>query len=417
MEEFDGWSEPDVLGNCSLVSWTWKRAAQPRIFNRIQINNGDQCKFWSKKIKEFPHIGPYVKELSLADPDDDCMGRPYLRGRAAKALLSGLPCVKSLEVDDFKRWGPVEQRLIKGLQSLHSLRVDDIPGMSRRKDLPDLLYALPNVDEFTPGEVGEAYDENELEAIRETGLVLQKRLPDDGKPRVLREIVLFDAQLSIDKLMWLSGPAFELSQLKTLALIWGDFFEIGTVPYFAALDDFIRLVGEHVEDLDLEMPVPLFYEDVMDPITLINNPLDLLSAHFSASGSLRHFTAIKKLVFELDPEECTFSLGLNNVIFMLKTLSAPNLETIEYNSGIIASPWRMDVLAEIADWKVLDEILVGKSLPSLRSIAFTVSFPAHGPLTGVRDAISDIIKKCLPNSFAKGLVQVNVTFTERIRFD
>ncbi|KAK1224121.1 hypothetical protein PQX77_012980 [Marasmius sp. AFHP31] len=409
MEEFDEWSERETLKACSLVSWVWKQAAQPRIFTHIEITNGVQCKFWSKKIKEFPHLGPYVKKLSLSDPDDDCMGRPYLRGRAAKTLLSSLTSLRRLELDDFKRWGPVEQRLVKGLRTVQSLRVDEIPGMSRSRDLPDLYYTLSNVEDFTPGEVGEEYDETKVGPIRESGIALRGRLPEGGKARNLRELVLFDAQIGIDKLMWLTGPAFDLSTLRHLSLSWGDFFALETVPYFTALDDLLRLVGEHVEDLHLDIPLPFFYDEIFEPILLTSNPLDLLSTHFSHCGPLRSFTALKRVTFATDIEECSISLALNTMLGILKTLAAPHLEVIGLETGLFAPCFQIEsALGEIADWKALDDLVVGKSFPSLRSLIFRINMRPY--VTSRHwETTRDIIQTSLPSAFSKDLLRLYVS--------
>ncbi|KAG7096466.1 hypothetical protein E1B28_003899 [Marasmius oreades] len=106
----------------TLVSRQWYHAAQSRLHWQIRVSSGASCKHWSKKFKKFPHLASFVRVLELSDPEDDCLESPYLRGQPAKRLAAALLTgVTRLEIVDFVRWGPVEQRLIKSFCNLECL--------------------------------------------------------------------------------------------------------------------------------------------------------------------------------------------------------------------------------------------------------------------------------------------------------
>ncbi|ESK84125.1 hypothetical protein Moror_11415 [Moniliophthora roreri MCA 2997] len=183
-----------LLNNVALVSRVWCRAAQAKMFYGIVIDCRQSSQFWSRKFKRCLHLRNYVRELELSDPDDDCMSMPYLLLGPEQFCGSG----RAAPGQTF----PVGDR-------------SNIKGMKSR-DLPDLLYSLPNVDTLRLGPL--SYVLRELPPIREAGSTLRQRLPEDGKSRKLEELQLHEAELSIDYLMWLTGPAFDLSDLDKFHL-------------------------------------------------------------------------------------------------------------------------------------------------------------------------------------------------------
>ncbi|KAJ8091220.1 hypothetical protein PM082_004196 [Marasmius tenuissimus] len=381
VEFFHAWNEWETLQKISLVDRSWKAAAQARLFMRVEIDNGQECKFWNRKFKDFPHLGRYVRQLCLSD-DDDCLGRAYLRTRTAKTLISSLPCVTGLDLVDIKRWGPVEARLVKGLsRSVRTLWVTDIRGMCRIKDLPDLLFSFPNVDNFTPGEIGDGYDEGNLEDTRNTGLEMREVPPRDGKARTLRTITILDVGLSVDHLLWLTGPAFDLSGLRSLTLAWSYFDSLDSCD-FKALDDFIRLIGRSVTSLTLIIPGSRIFRLSQVPSVRAYNPEDLVTEHLGSSPALQHFTALETVAFiplEGDKgykDSFTSSLFVCDTKFMLQAMSGSACRLKKLNLSPRYSRFHLGFTVNATlnlGWNLFDDMLADdKAFPSLQLVVFDV---------------------------------------------
>ncbi|KAL0057229.1 hypothetical protein AAF712_016136 [Marasmius tenuissimus] len=415
VEFFHAWNEWETLQKISLVDRNWKAAAQARLFMRVEIDNGQECKFWNRKFKDFPHLGRYVRQLCLSD-DDDCLGRAYLRTRTAKTLISSLPCVTGLDLVDIKRWGPVEARLVKGLsRSVRTLWVTDIRGMCRVKDLPDLLFSFPNVDDFTPGEIGDGYDEGNLEHTRNTGLEMRELAPRDGKARTLRTITLLNVGLSVDHLLWLTGPAFDLSGLRSLTLAWSCFDSLDSCD-FKALDDFISLIGRSVTSLTLNIPGSRVYRLSQVPSVRAYNPEDLVTEHLVSSPALQHFTALETVAFNMLEDDKSYNdsfasnLFVCNTKFMLQATSGSachlkklNL-TSRYRYGRFYLGFTVNATLNLG-WNLFDDMLADdKAFPSLQLVVLDVivepaayperRFPTWTEFSeGIRGQLSKTISK------------------------
>ncbi|KAK1218590.1 hypothetical protein PQX77_018726 [Marasmius sp. AFHP31] len=269
-------NDRETIQIISLVARCWKHAAQARLFSYVQVDNNQECVFWSRKLTDFPHLAHYVKHLCLSDEEEEPANGPYLREPTTKTLVSSLPCVLRLELFHVKQWGPVEMELNKRFGSaVRNLLLEDIPQMDPVKELPELVYAFPDIEVLDLGGIGPDYKE-ELDQIHARGLEMRTTLPADGKPRKLREIFFFDVGFSLDHLLWLSGPAFDLSDLRDLTFSWDHFFSLESYE-FSVLDDFIRLVGGNVTDLTFELlGVQTDYNSIPWPGKRLAGPGDLV---------------------------------------------------------------------------------------------------------------------------------------------
>ncbi|ESK86217.1 hypothetical protein Moror_16666 [Moniliophthora roreri MCA 2997] len=418
MEELDiAEDHRNLLQSAALVSRVWCQAAQAMIFRSIEVDGRQACQFWSRKFKHSPHLGEYVRQLCLSDPDDDCMGTPYLRTSPAKSLVSALTRLQCLVLEDIMQWGPVEQRLVKRFQTVTDLSVGDIKGMKGSRDLPDLLYALPNVEALRLGTFGPLLNDfRELSAIYEAGAILRSCMPPDSTPRKLRELQLDEADLSIDILMWLTGPAFNLSKLEKFSMTWSDFLpsDDRAEPDFSTHDQLFRLIGGHVTLLDLTIPTPSDYEDSSFHIYHYN-PQDYLTAHLVTSRDLANFTALKTISMDVERSGDLLPYLICTCSALLATLAAPHLRYIQLVSGFNArTKHRLEGACGIPQWKSLDDLLSGGFFPSLSSVDFTVYLVGAtywfllGAGTPVRQDIVAAIQGCLPRTVSKGLLRLNV---------
>ncbi|KAK7051401.1 hypothetical protein VNI00_004901 [Paramarasmius palmivorus] len=251
------------LRNFSLVSKSWCRVSQAKLFEVIRVDSADSCKFWNRKFREHPHLGPLVKDLRLSDPREDIADRPYLRKTPAKALILACCNVRKLALGKFKRWGPLEQRLIKSLQLVQELRLEENPGFSRIIHLPDVVYNLPHLNKISIGNPGEDYKLIWPSSAYEEGLSLRERRPPNGGPIQLNHLEFTRSEYSTDLFLWASGPAFDHSKLEHVTLSWREVTystnpSIATpaTPDFKALATFLRAIKHCSLSLSLILPYP-----------------------------------------------------------------------------------------------------------------------------------------------------------------
>lgn len=415
----------------TLVSRQWYHAAQSRLHWRIIVSCGESCKQWSRKFKKFPHLGSFVRLLELSDPDDDCLSSPYLRGQPAKRLAASLTGLTRLKIINFVRWGPVEQRLVKSFRNLEYLGIGGISCMSRSRDLPDLIFSFPKLSGLMfYGGVGARYDHQEAPSIIEVGQSLGRQLPDNDKPIPITEVLsLSNAEICHDQLMWFSSPAFDLSRLRLLAMNWSDFpVEMQSPPTFAALDDLCARVGGTLNVLDLGFPNYETHHRFFVMARVREGP-DLLSAHLISSGILSQFTALTEIKLDHFMHERNLPAALRVTIPLLKSLSAPSLRVIEFNAGAEIS--RRDTLqfnleaetirhesncmySTLPEWRQLDDLLVGKTFPSLRSFRFLLHVVRYrcGCAVGKRLVRSVSEGHWLPKTHSKGMLELETTWED-----
>ncbi|KAG7096464.1 hypothetical protein E1B28_003897 [Marasmius oreades] len=341
----------------TLVSRQWYHAAQSRLHWQIRVSSGASCKHWSRKFNKFPHLASFVRVLELSDPDDDCLESPYLRSQPAKRLAAALTGVTRLEIVDFVRWGPVEQRLIKSFCNLECLSVGRIPCMSRSKDLPDLVFSFSKLSGLMIyGDIGMEYDPEEGASVIEAGKSMCRQFPLDGKPVQLTEVLsLSTADACHDLLMWFSSPGFDLSKLQLLAMKWSELPFGMPSPVISALDNICTRISGSLTVLDLGFP---------------DDPTDVLSSHLIDSKILSQFTALIEIRLDHSELERNLPSALGVTVPLLKSLSAPCLRVIEFKAGAGVTKRDDQEYLELAEWKLLDELLVDGTFPSVRSFRF-----------------------------------------------
>ncbi|KAL0059606.1 hypothetical protein AAF712_013657 [Marasmius tenuissimus] len=397
-------SRRDDLRSISLVSSIWRHAAQASLFEDIRMTNGDECKFWSRKFKRYPHLGRYVKHLHFGHTSEDCVERAYLRSRTAKALVSSLPNVRYLYLYDINRWSEVELRLVKSMsRSVRFLYLGKAPAIGRRRALPALLYALPNVENLCGGLPG-GYDD--LASLHKAGLAMRDYIPEDKKPRRLRQLIIVEVEIAIDLLLWLTGPAFDLSNLHILTLSWCILADPALYDT-TVIDDFIRLVGNHVTDLTLMIPLNIFSSQApksYHPSRRRHDPSDCLTEHFINSDILQHFGALEIITLACNeiPDGDTALISpvhVCNTKFILGAISktASRLRTIVIEIEIeeILPEWQLDYFCDVdLGWSILDELWAEDDFPCLQlvkmKIDITVDDRRHGSGTPIANQIKSV---------------------------
>ncbi|ESK85107.1 hypothetical protein Moror_3622 [Moniliophthora roreri MCA 2997] len=418
VEDFDAAEdeERELLMNMALVSKLWCQVAQARLFAAIQIDSADTCEYWSKKFEASPHLGRYVRKLVLTD---DSTRTPYLRSPAASILASACCNVRRVEMDDIQHWGPVEQALIKSLQSMAELRVVGIPEMSRASDLPDLVYNLPNLIQLAVGDIGSYWDYIDP-SMNECGLSLRKQCPKDGKPKQIRHLIFLDSDVSRDMFMWMTGPAFDHSKLEHVSISWdyiSDIEERLHQPDLAALADFLHAVGPQLRTLFLGIPtLPRTFSH--DNPYVIPNEYDVLYKYLLSSKILSHLRNLRVFSIYMTPsEDSVLPLGISCTAALLKTLTAPFLERIELEATLVAPIlYELETICEgRAEWKSLDEILSGNTFPLLKTLVLEIDFSIYRlkaqwlKYVVTESRIHSAIKKwSLPRTAAKGLLEIDV---------
>ncbi|EEB96452.1 hypothetical protein MPER_04413, partial [Moniliophthora perniciosa FA553] len=252
----------EELQDCSLVSQAWRFAAQGEIFSTITIRSEWECRFWRNKFAESPHLAGFVRNLRLRDPkshgNDQDKPPQYLAADAAPELLAQLTHARSLSLDSFHLWGPVERELALQFRCLESLELYNV-SLQKSPDLLDFILNLPQLAQLTMGRApGKGIQSTllDLEATVENGKRLRSLPPRTNVPPRLHFLCLYDVEACLDMLMWLTSEAFDLSQIQELCLFWlcfgDDALEVSLpADYFTALDDFINIVGSHVQTLHL----------------------------------------------------------------------------------------------------------------------------------------------------------------------
>ncbi|KAL0570050.1 hypothetical protein V5O48_011905 [Marasmius crinis-equi] len=409
-----------TVESISLLSSNWRAVAQERMFERIFVSNAEQCKAWSRKFTKYPHLGLYVKDLHLFYPHDNGMDRSYLRGRAAKTLVSSLPNVRNLEVADMIRWGPVELRLMKSLgRSVRNLSVDELVGMDRSRGLPELLCAFPNVEALSLGSVGrDAQEEGHPVSLHEAGLAMRRVAPEDGRPRELHELTLLEADCATETLLWLTGPAFDLSKLRTLSLSWSTDSNSGW--HKDVIDEFIRDVGKYVTKLTLGLPLGNrsdWQETTASPQRTFD-PNDVFAEHFMNTTILQQFTALEAVAFTfgaMDNYEYESSfrspLYMSHVPFLLQRFlpTASCLKSVKI--AVTFNEESLSIYSWVPSWRVFDEFLCGdEAFRPLKYVEFDVDVKPHriGGDIPLPEEVVTTVSRCLPKTVAKNSRLVHI---------
>ncbi|KAL0059595.1 hypothetical protein AAF712_013646 [Marasmius tenuissimus] len=322
----------------TLVSRQWYNAAQSRIYVRITVSSAEVCKYWSRKFRKRPHLGEFVRYMTLSDANDDCLGSPYMRSQPAKSLFAALTGLRSLDVQSFKRWGPVEHRLLKSLRTVDFLSLRDIPGMNRTKDLQDLVQSFPKLDGLLLfSGIGQTYS---FDTPSSPPLLREETIPPDYQPTRL----------------------FPRSR-QTLSS-----------PSFSAFDKLITQVGSTKSVLDFGFPSQGRFRHESNVVADMRDTDDLLTAHIISSKVLRHATALKEFRLTRFQMESNLGIAICIAVPLLKTLAAPLIHIIELSAGVAASSNRqLEGYFALPEWRELDELLAGDTFPALRRVEFNLN--------------------------------------------
>ncbi|KAK1229504.1 hypothetical protein PQX77_007427 [Marasmius sp. AFHP31] len=407
----------------TLVSRQWYNAAQSRVYAHIAVSSAEACKYWSRKFRKWPHLGGFVRDMTLSDANDDCLGSPYMRSQPARSLFAALTGLRSLDVQSFKRWGPVEHRLLKSLRTVDLLSLRDIPGMSRTKDLHDLVQSFPKLDSLLLfSGIGQAYDFDNRSPPLISG---EEPIPPGYRPtRLMSVLSLVDVEICQDQLEWLTSPAFDTTKLNVLALKWSKFpksRQTLSPPSFSAFNKLITQVGSTISILDFGFPSQGRFRHESQVVAGMRDPDDLLTAHIISSKILRHATALKEFRLTRFQMESNLGIAICTAVLMLKTLTTPLIHTIELSAGAAASSDRqLEEYFVLPEWRELDELLAGDTFPALRSVEFNLNlvgggvhhhtaWAAYWLRAGAEKYRSAIETRGLPKVKSKGKLNLKVT--------
>ncbi|ESK83796.1 hypothetical protein Moror_13551 [Moniliophthora roreri MCA 2997] len=426
----------EELRDCSLVSQAWRVAAQGEIFSTITIRTEWECRFWEEKFTRSPDLAKSVHNLRLRDSEShgsEHMKPPqYLAAGAAPRLLAQLTHVRSLSVDSFHLWGPVERALILQFQSLESLELYNV-SLRKSPDLPELILNLPQLTRLTMGQAPGRGIQNtllDLQATVESGNQLRNLRPRIGIPQRLHFLCLYDVEACLDTLMWLTGEAFDLSEVQELCLFWlcfgDDASEISLPPdYFSALDDLIRLIGGRVQVLHLGMPI--YTEDEAGQ-AFASNDYDVVCTHLAESKLLAQFTDLRTITLSyVDFDDCrdTLPVALQAAVSLLSTLSAPRLQEISLEEvDIKVDPSRnMYSIGTLPEWRELDDLVTGNAFPLLREVNISLSIICRTRQSYSTDVLmtekapdriitseqlESILGACMPKAVSRGLLSLDI---------
>ncbi|ESK95409.1 hypothetical protein Moror_3847 [Moniliophthora roreri MCA 2997] len=444
----------EELQDCSLVSQAWRVAAQGEIFSTITIRSEWECRFWKNKFAQSPHLAGFVRNLRLRDSkchgNDQVKPPQYLAADAAPELLAQLTHVRSLSLDSFHLWGPVERGLALQFRCLKSLELYNI-SLQESPDLLDLILSLPQLSRLTMGRApGKGIQSTllDLGATVENGKRLRSLRPRINIPQRLHFLCLHDVEACLDMLMWLTSEAFDLSQIQELCLSWlcfgDDVFEVSLpADYFTALDDLINIVGSHVRVLHLGMPIytedeagQAFTSNDYDAVCSKPSRFELSTitdksfraVHLAKSKILSQLTALRTVTLSyVDFDDCqdTLPVALQAAVSLLSTLSAPMLREISLEEVDIkvAPSRRIGDIGTLPEWQKLDDLVSGTAFPLLREVNISLSiicrtWESHDTGVAATDSPLDgtvnpeqmelILSTCMPKAASRGLLSLDM---------
>ncbi|KAK7056249.1 hypothetical protein VNI00_002801 [Paramarasmius palmivorus] len=429
------------LQDCSLVSQVWRVAAQSEIFSTITIRNESECRFWDDKFSQSPHLASFVRNLKLRDPKSHASEvdppQYLVGGGVAERLLKRLTHVRSLSVDSFHLWGMVERQVVFKYKALESLELYNI-SLGKALDLIEFILELPQLTRLTMGRasaIGRSGLQNALldfENAAESGIWLRGLRPKSGMigmPKRLSFLCLYDVEACVDTLMWLTGQAFDLSNIQELCLFWlcfGDDASEISLPndYFNPLDELIRLVGSRVRVLHLGMPI--YTEDEAGQ-AFTTNDYDVVCTHLSKSRILSHFTELETITLSyVDFDDCqdTLPVALQAAVSLLSTLSAPRLREISLEEVDIKLDLTRNMrgIGTLPEWRVLDDLVTGTAFPVLKEVNISLSIICRSRSSLANDVagktpdrpivtseqVETVIGNCMPKAVGKGLLTLDM---------
>ncbi len=250
----------DLRASC-LVCRVWRRLVQPFIFSELSLSLESHCHPWNQKFATYPHLAQYVTRLKLwggnwggVDVVSSLEDQPpFLEGPATLELLRRLPNIKYLKMHDFFLPSEREIEILCHFTRLEWLKMHDV-AFNAAADLLDLMSQSVNLKVLHIKDV----ELRNLTSEDLIGPILHDHV--DAVPKRLRNLKLQDPTESLYIFSWLSGGAFDLSDLTDLTLSWGCFptNHHPPPPLSPYVDPFISIVGAGIKHLWLNIETSEF---------------------------------------------------------------------------------------------------------------------------------------------------------------
>lgn len=264
----------DYLKACCLVSRTWCKFAQPRIYARLSLSTESQCVAWDDKFNAYPHLatavtslyfwGSGIRKLDVDsdDSDEDSVeGGCVLNNDAIRHLLPKLQNIVDLEIEGFSWWHAEDLPALLILsKDIRSLAISST--MLKSDYLLELVHSMPHLESLAFSYIDiEIELEDPTRVLRGTGDFLIHS--DSGfraaAPQQLHSITLDRVQRQADLIMWLTSPRFDLTGLSRADLSWHFHPDSitgpirGREPQFPPLDRLLSFCRPCVTDLALSL--------------------------------------------------------------------------------------------------------------------------------------------------------------------
>ncbi|SJK97994.1 uncharacterized protein ARMOST_01250 [Armillaria ostoyae] len=358
----------DNLRACCLVSRAWRRLAQPFVFSELSLSLESHCLPWNRKFTTYPHLAQYVTGLKLwggnwggADVVSSLEDQPpFLEGPATLELLRRLPNIKYLKMHDFFLPSEREIEVLCHFMRLEWLEMYDV-AFNATADLLDLMSQSVNLKVLHIKDV-ELRSHASEDLI---GPILHDHV--DAVPKRLRNLKLQDPTESLYIFSWLSGGAFDLSDLTDLTLSWGCFptNHHPPPPLSPYVDPFISIVGAGIKHLRLNIETSEF-----DTKFNVNYMLE----HFISTRALSSFTALETLnVDSINRYIYNNARRLVDIERLLRHLMLPCLRKICVTMRFtLNTADDLPSYKELPVWASLDELLASLKFPSFQQLKLII---------------------------------------------
>ncbi|KAK0226387.1 hypothetical protein IW262DRAFT_763094 [Armillaria fumosa] len=358
------------LSACCLVCRTWRRLAQPFVFSELSLSLESHCHPWNQKFATYPHLSQYVTRLNLwggnLEEADDVSSLesqpPFLEGPATLELLRRLPNIKYLKMHDFALPSEREIGVLCHFTRLEWFEMYEV--MFRETvALLDLMSQLVNLKGLHIKDV-QVVSHASKDLI---GPILHDHV--DAVPKRLRNLKLQDPGASLYIFSWLSGGAFDLSDLTDLTLSWECVprSHHPPLPYQLPpyVDPFIRIVSARIKHLRLNIETSEF-----DAKFNINYMFE----HFISVRALSSFIALETLNVD------SINRYLNNNVrrlvdieCLLHHLTLPCLRTICVTMRFaLNTADDLPSYKELPLWARLDALLASSKFPSFQQLKLII---------------------------------------------
>ncbi|SJK97990.1 uncharacterized protein ARMOST_01246 [Armillaria ostoyae] len=352
----------DNLRACCLVCRVWRRLAQPFIFSELSLSLESHCHPWNRKFATYPHLAQYVTHLNLwggnwVGVDIVCEDQPpFLEGPATLELLHRLPNIKYLKMNDFFLPSEREVEVLCHFTRLEWLEMYEVT-FSDTADLLDLVSQSVNLEVLRIADIHISHTSEDL--------ILHDHV--DAVPKRLRNLRLHDPTESLYIFSWLSGGAFDLSDLTDLTLSWESFRKNYTPspPLSSYIVPFISIVGSGIKHLRLNIAT------VEDERELRAN---YMLEHFISTRALSSFTALETLnVDPINRVNQNDARHLVDIERLLHHFTLPCLRKV-----CVTTRFTLNTVDDLPSykklpiWTNLDGLLASTKFPSLRHLLLLI---------------------------------------------